>query len=782
MAGLSAGADDSTAARAGSTARVPADGPLRYTHALMLGAVLLAGTGFALSEPNAFYLALTCVAVLIHALALRRGRPIQLRRPLVNLTVLAATGFFLLEFWTQRELFQALGHYMILILLCKLLQQQRARDQAQLLILSAALVLATALVTEGMWFALLMLLYLPVACGASMALTLRRLLERQPAAGLSLEPEQGGSARADGAGRQPASGALRRKAFLAAGVCVATAVAVFLLMPRGQAGALFGATRSGRARGSVSGFSESFRLTDVGRITRDPRVVMHVRVESDAQDLGDAGYRAYLRGRYYGTYEKGEWFSWPGGMPWAGSQFALPNPPPTGGKIIIQHVTMDRSLLPATFAIAPTVRVVLPQEMIFRGGYPDMRVSFQPAEGPVRYTAYSFGRPYTPEQRQYLRAIQEIAQKLRKRLARLEYRSGSDGQVSVAIAELARRWCADLLAERNTLPAGPDAAKARDELDVRIARRIAHQLSVEYAYTLDLSCLDPDLDPVEDFLFRSRRGHCQFFASAATLMCRALGLRARLAGGFLATERNPAGGGYLVRAADAHAWCEVYTPSTDWVLIDPTPAAARDRVTGRRGALWGLWDGLRFFWRTRVVGYDEADRQNLFGWFLRRLQTAWRLIARYSRRVGEAVRQAFSQEQFSPRSLLVALPILAAAAAGLAAIVLLARSARRRGPRVPVHRSLPEFYRKLIKLLRRHGQRQRACQTVEEYLLQAAAELSLPRQQVAELAGVIYHIRWSGQPPPARALRTAEANAEDIARRLRRSRRRRKPSAPEPAR
>ena len=56
---------------------------------------------------------------------------------------------------------------------------------------------------------------------------------------------------------------------------------------------------------------------------------------------------------------------------------------------------------------------------------------------------------------------------------------------------------------------------------------------------------------------------------------------------------------------------------------------------------------------------------------------------------------------------MVAMAILAAAAAGLAAIVLLARSARRRGPRVPVHRSLPEFYRKLIKLLRRHGQRQR---------------------------------------------------------------------------
>ena len=80
-----------------------------------------------------------------------------------------------------------------------------------------------------------------------------------------------------------------------------------------------------------------------------------------------------------------------------------------------------------------------------------------------------------------------------------------------------------------------------------------------YAYTLDLTGPQAS-DPLANFLFVRRAGHCEYFASAMTIMLRSIGVPARYVTGFLPGEYNDVGGDYIVRGSDAHSWVEVYFP------------------------------------------------------------------------------------------------------------------------------------------------------------------------------------------------------------------------------
>jgi transglutaminase-like putative cysteine protease len=98
----------------------------------------------------------------------------------------------------------------------------------------------------------------------------------------------------------------------------------------------------------------------------------------------------------------------------------------------------------------------------------------------------------------------------------------------------------------------------------------------------------PYQDAVAFFLFESHRGYCVHFASALALMCRSLGIPARVVSGFLEGEAEEGTHTYLVRARDAHAWAEVFVPGDGWVEVDPTPP--RPLTVGERAAQ--VWDQL----------------------------------------------------------------------------------------------------------------------------------------------------------------------------------------------
>ena len=149
----------------------------------------------------------------------------------------------------------------------------------------------------------------------------------------------------------------------------------------------------------------------------------------------------------------------------------------------------------------------------------------------------------------------------------------------------------------------------------------------DFVYTMRPPLLAAD--SIDEFLFTTRRGFCEHFASAFTVVMRAAGVPARVVTGYQGGEINPLGGYLLVRQSDAHAWSEVWIDGAGWVRVDPTAAVAPDRiergligavaanepVPGRlrsESAMWlqagRAWDFVNDFWNERIVRFD-ADRQ-----------------------------------------------------------------------------------------------------------------------------------------------------------------------------
>jgi transglutaminase-like putative cysteine protease len=101
---------------------------------------------------------------------------------------------------------------------------------------------------------------------------------------------------------------------------------------------------------------------------------------------------------------------------------------------------------------------------------------------------------------------------------------------------------------------------------------LEQHLRENYQYTLDTAVSSQNVTPLGEFLFTTRKGHCEYFASALAIMLRLNNIPSRLVTGFSATNKNPLTGYFEVRGLDAHAWVEAYFPEYGWVSFEPTPA------------------------------------------------------------------------------------------------------------------------------------------------------------------------------------------------------------------
>jgi len=91
------------------------------------------------------------------------------------------------------------------------------------------------------------------------------------------------------------------------------------------------------------------------------------------------------------------------------------------------------------------------------------------------------------------------------------------------------------------------------------------------SYTLQEEVTPPGIDAAAHYLFKSKRGACDLAATATAVMCRGVGIPARVAVGYVLDEPLPQGGGFLVRQAHAHMWVEAFFPGLGWVPFDPAP-------------------------------------------------------------------------------------------------------------------------------------------------------------------------------------------------------------------
>jgi transglutaminase-like putative cysteine protease len=142
------------------------------------------------------------------------------------------------------------------------------------------------------------------------------------------------------------------------------------------------------------------------------------------------------------------------------------------------------------------------------------------------------------------------------------------------------------------------------------AAAIELHLRTKYGYTLEMAAGGPD--PVADFLFRVRQGHCEYFASAMTLMLRSIGIPARPVNGFLGGEYNDVSHQYVVRGSDAHTWVEVYFPGHGWATFDPTPSAGTEPSHRGLGTMAMWLDALHLFWTDWVVSFDFGRQFQVF--------------------------------------------------------------------------------------------------------------------------------------------------------------------------
>ena len=168
-------------------------------------------------------------------------------------------------------------------------------------------------------------------------------------------------------------------------------------------------------------------------------------------------------------------------------------------------------------------------------------------------------------------------------------------------------------------------ALGTDEAIMRAA--LTHYHRENFSYTLQPPLLGTN--EIDDFMFETRQGFCEHYASSFVFMMRAAGIPARVVTGYQGAEYNELGNYYIVRQSDAHAWAEVWLHGRGWVRVDPTAAIAPERVrSGLAAAMpdsavlpffarmqspWLLklrlnLDALANQWNQWVLGYD-TERQ-----------------------------------------------------------------------------------------------------------------------------------------------------------------------------
>ncbi|MBS1210041.1 MAG: hypothetical protein H6R19_2439 [Proteobacteria bacterium] len=161
----------------------------------------------------------------------------------------------------------------------------------------------------------------------------------------------------------------------------------------------------------------------------------------------------------------------------------------------------------------------------------------------------------------------------------------------------------------------------------RVAAAIDFMRNAHLAYTLYPPLLGQD--SADEFLFDSKRGFCEHFASSFAILMRAAGVPARVVTGYQGGELNPLDGTLVIRQSDAHAWTEVWLAGRGWMRVDPTAASAPRRIDDglasalpsneqlplmlRQDVEWlrnlrFRWEALNNGWNQWVIGYN-ARRQ-----------------------------------------------------------------------------------------------------------------------------------------------------------------------------
>ena len=336
-------------------------------------------------------------------------------------------------------------------------------------------------------------------------------------------------------------------------VALAT-VPFFLILPRTQT-PLFDAFAR-QEKGLVSGISDEVELGKVGDIQQDNTVVFRV--------YGDVPEEAYWRVSVFDTLLNTKWVRT---LKEKEQNPSVLEPGEVYRYTIILEPTYD-TFLPVLDYPVRLLRLegTKASALRYKGGYYE---STKAINRPVRYRAVSGDLSPSDELNEAYRGVPpDIPERVR---------------------ELARELSRGRESPEEKLEAVKDFFK----------RGFSYSLSIE----------KPQGHPIEHFLFRSRRGNCEFFASSTALLLRLMGVPARVVGGFKGYIKNDYGDYYIVTNSMAHVWVEAYVGGR-WLRQDTTPPYLSPAVS-RISKLHLLRDALVSFWYENVVDFSAKKQVSL---------------------------------------------------------------------------------------------------------------------------------------------------------------------------
>lgn len=564
-------------------------------HYFDLALYLLVCTGFGtlastggLDLPS---LILVGIALAFRGYLLAKRRPLVISERWTTPLSFAYFVFFAADYLMfSRAFLPATIHLALFGVVVRMFSLRRERDHVTLAILAFLMVLAAAVLTVDSTFLFCFVAFMWMAVGTFVLMEMRRSGHAADIqAAHSNDPYEH-----------------RRLALSLARVTPAlmlmilfSGAAVFFLMPRMSAGYMgdmsFGTDLS-------SGFSDRVQLGQIGRIQQSNAVVMHIQIDGDTVGRYDLHWRGVALSNFDGT----TWSNPPehfmlSRQPDARFPLLRINPPLhssvttslTREQMIHYRVLME--------PIGTNIFFLAPWGRSIRGDYRSLATD---SAGTVydldsqrtlsRYEADSDIAAPAPEE---LRAAgQNYPEQIRARYLRLP---PLDPRVPRLAAQI-------------TTSAGTDFDKAA---------LLENYLRMHFGYTLQLP-RTPVKDPIANFLFERKQGHCEYFASAMAVMLRALGIPSRVVNGFRSDEFNDLTANYVVRAKNAHSWVEAYFPGYGWQTFDPTPAGGSGNPQG-----WGrialYLDAMASFWRDWIVSYDTSHQYVLAQTAVGRSRALW---------------------------------------------------------------------------------------------------------------------------------------------------------------
>jgi protein-glutamine gamma-glutamyltransferase len=514
---------------------------------------------------------LVTLALLFRGYVLARRQKVLLSSRWTNILTIACVGFYIADaLFISRAFLGATVHLILFVMLVRLFSAQKDRDHYLLAVLAFVMVLAAAVLTVDSTFLLALAGFVLVGVATFILMEMAHSAQRSPVLARELSVHH----------------AYRKLSFAIAGIAPVLLLLIFVgggliffILPRVSAGYLNAYTG---ASDLTSGFSDHVELGRIGQIQQSKTVVMHVQVEGDTA----GAFSLKLRGVALNNFDGRNWSNTRDKVTLSrgpDGRFDLwaRNPQPTAGRSVHYRVTLEPFLSEVFFLMA--------RPKSLQGNYRTVSVDTAEdvfdldAEHPVaRYEADSDFRRPDP--------------------ARLHQSSAT--------------YPADVLLSNLQLPAldarikplaEQISAKAVSPYDKAAA--IADYLRLHYGYTLQLPSTTPR-DPIANFLFVRRQGHCEYFASSMAIMLRTVGIPSRVVNGFSGGEFNDITSQYVIRASDAHSWVEAYIPGEGWMEFDPTPSSGSGANTQWTRFMLYM-DAMSSFWQEWVVNYDFAHQIRL---------------------------------------------------------------------------------------------------------------------------------------------------------------------------